>query len=146
MQGSLKRAAVLALATGASLASAAVLPATASAQEYYGYDQCSHQRSGNTVAGAIIGGIAGAAIGSSSTRCYDRSGYDYDRSYDYNRTYDNRSYSYPSSSYDYNRSYYNSYPSSSYDYNNSYYYGSRQTTPDYYHSTSPSYYYSGDGY
>lgn len=190
MQGPLIRTAVLALATGASLATAAVVPTTASAQDYYRSD-CSRQRSSNAVGGAIVGGIAGALIGngvasrgsrgagtaigagvgaavgagvgSSSTDCYDgRSSYDYNRSSDYNRSYDyNRGYDYdrsyynnystPSSSYydSYStpsRSYYNSYssPSSSYDYSG--YYGSRQTTPDYYRSTSPGDYYSGYDY
>ena len=168
MQGPLTRAAILALATGASLASATALPTAASAQDYNSY-QCNRERSGNTVAGAIIGGIAGAAIGnsvagrgdrgtgtvvggalgatvgagvgSSSTRCYDApSRYDYQR-----RDYDSR-YDYsttPSYSYDRSDSYT---PSYSYDRSNSYTpsysydrsYYRGNSSPDYYQST-PSY-------
>jgi hypothetical protein len=107
------------------VAASAAVPTIASAQPYYGrndgYDYCRHQRQGNTVAGAVIGGIAGAlighgiarhddpstgtaigaalggsvgaGIGHSSSRCDDR----YDRSgyYDHRRepySYDRREY------------------------------------------------------
>jgi hypothetical protein len=73
MRGSLGRAALLTAATLAAAAGATV-PTVASAQPYYGRydDDCRHGRQGNTVAGAIIGGIAGAVIGRSVAGHVDR--------------------------------------------------------------------------
>jgi uncharacterized protein YcfJ len=124
MRKSLKTAGALALTVGVSLASTLAAPAPASAQGYYDYsrDACRHEKSNNTTAGAVIGGLGGAIIGnsvagrgdrtagtvvggalgaavgagvgSSTTDCNDdRRGYDY-RRYDYDRDrYDtNRGY------------------------------------------------------
>ncbi len=68
MQGSLTRVVVLALAAGTALASAAVAPATASAQnydDYRAYQDCRSQQAGNAVGGAIVGGVIGGVLGNS---------------------------------------------------------------------------------
>ncbi len=68
MSRSFKETAILGLAAVAALASGSAAPTLGAAQPYgerhdY-YEGCARERSGNTAAGAIIGGIAGAAIGS----------------------------------------------------------------------------------
>ena len=73
---SLLKAAVLVAGTSASLALAAA-PTIAAAQPYYGdryyaYDECRHERANNAVAGAIIGGIAGALIGHGVSGYHER--------------------------------------------------------------------------
>ena len=140
MQKAFKNAAVAAMTAAAGLTAVVTTPNIASAQPYYGYGaDCGQRRTGNTIAGAIIGGIAGAfigngvarhgergdgaliggalgaaggaAIGNSSTSCYDRGGYyssgryyrPYGAGYQYQRPY----YARPYDRYDYRR--YNNY-------------------------------------
>jgi hypothetical protein len=50
----------------ATLAGAAALPATASAQDY-GYDQCRRDNSNRGLAGGAIGGLAGGVIGNQAS-------------------------------------------------------------------------------
>lgn len=62
------RTGLAAAAAAATLTAGLSAPSIAGAQPYYdgqyGYgDYCGHQRGGNAIAGAIIGGIAGALIG-----------------------------------------------------------------------------------
>lgn len=58
------RRAVMAVA-GAALVAGALVPATASAQQYQGsyYDPCQRDQTGRQVVGAIVGGLAGMALG-----------------------------------------------------------------------------------
>jgi hypothetical protein len=76
MKKSLGRTALLAFAAGAALAAGVGASTLASAQPYYGdrrdYEGCRHERRGNTAAGAVIGGIAGALIGHGVSRGDDR--------------------------------------------------------------------------
>lgn len=80
---SIRRTALIACAAVA--AGAAVLPATAQAQQYgssydqrgqYYYDGCRRDTNGRTAVGAILGGLAGMALGNNvgSDRSYDRRG------------------------------------------------------------------------
>jgi len=160
MQGPLTRVAILALAAGASLASAIALPGAASAQtygDYRAYQDCRSQQAGNAVGGAIVGGLIGGVIGNSVAGRGDRGAgtavgagvgaavgagvgssstncYDGPTRYDYNRSgydYDRGDYRYDDGSYRDDRRYQGG---SSYP-------GYYQTDPDY--PTGP---YGGDSY
>ncbi|ESQ78121.1 YMGG-like glycine zipper-containing protein [Asticcacaulis sp. YBE204] len=57
---------------GAGFAAALAVPSLASAQGYDGY--CYQRKSNATTTGMVVGAIAGAAIGNSSSHRYDRGG------------------------------------------------------------------------
>jgi len=57
---------------GLGFAAALSVPSLASAQDYDGY--CYQRKSNATATGAVIGAIAGAAIGNGSSHRYDRGG------------------------------------------------------------------------
>ncbi|HEY5410853.1 MAG TPA: glycine zipper domain-containing protein [Caulobacteraceae bacterium] len=161
MQRPQKGVAILALMAGASLMSLTALPSTAAAQSSYDYrySDCRQQQAGNTVAGAVVGGLAGALIGrsvagrgdrgagtavgagvgaavgagvgSSSTNCSDdRSRYDYQRDGSYSYDYSRPSDDYSSPGYGYTAPNYG-YTDPGYGYSSQPGYSGYQPTPDY---------------
>jgi hypothetical protein len=104
-----------ALIIGSTAIATLATPAVADAQYYKSYRYSSHRHhhnnnAGAAIAGALVGGVLGYALGSSQGRGYSYPSHGYSN-YGYRQTYN---YGYPSYGYNYG----NTYPR--YDYNGGY--------------------------